>query len=481
MKKILTLLVAAISFAACQKIDLGEDPVSTDTQSKNDATILPIGKGKVVLSVQESSNASAVKVSYPVTIYVFNSSDSCVTRQIFTKSDESMELTLDPAQYTLYAIGGATETDYTIPSQADAKPTSVIALNKGKKHTDLMTSSDSILLEEGKTVESTLQMKRNVAQIAKASVSNVPTDVTSVSVYIASLPCDIKINGSTSSMQRVDTLNLTKQSDGTTWENTDGLYVLPKSSVSPKLIYQFVQGSTVCTYTETLEPFEKNQQITLNATYTAAQKLISKISCTIQGVAWGENKTVSVNILEGTKGHGNQDAEVMSVADFESPSSINVDYKVISQAYYRVAKRVLGDKTYAMGLTIATDCSGFSTKITDQAELKTKMEAKLDNFTRGTSTIVKSWRLPTEVEMKYIVKNLSTINQRIKTLVPDDKNAPLLTKYNGEKQYYYYTKSNGDISAMDLSTGKDYSDFDTSSSNFRVRGITIVGYNNPSE
>lgn len=124
--------LAVLGLTACEKgVDIGEDEMSTDFgQVKNS-----------LLQVRTRSGGSDddVTVSYPLQVYVF-AGDECKAAQTIGDEGQTLNIALVEGSYSIYAIGGASSSDYVLPSADDALATSAITLREGHEHSDLMAA-----------------------------------------------------------------------------------------------------------------------------------------------------------------------------------------------------------------------------------------------------------------------------------------------------------------------------------------------------
>lgn len=178
--KNLSLFVSALAvlgLTACEKT-LGDD-------------IGDVGSGQVensVLQVRTRAGGSAdeATVAYPVTVYVFQG-DECRAMQTIGDEGQTLNVPLVEGTYSVYAVGGASGSDYVLPTMDDATVTSAIALREGHKHGDLMAASAMAMLVDGGTSTVTLGMARKTMLIQDVTIKKIPTAATAVSVTIAPL------------------------------------------------------------------------------------------------------------------------------------------------------------------------------------------------------------------------------------------------------------------------------------------------------
>ena len=242
-RKVLFWPLAAMLLTACEK---GLDEGIAD--------VAPAGQAaKSVLQVRTRSGGSAggeATVAYPVTVYVF-SGEECKAVQTIGDEGQTLNIGLTEGTYTVYAIGGASSSDYVLPTADDALATSAIVLKDGKTHGDLMAAQATATLVDGGTNTVTLGMTRKTMLIQSVVVKKVPTAATAVSVTIDPLWQSLTVGGTFSGVSGSQTIALTKQSDGRTWilAGESGEHVLPPSSQPASVSVNITIGGTTKTYT----------------------------------------------------------------------------------------------------------------------------------------------------------------------------------------------------------------------------------------
>lgn len=177
--------------------------------------------GQVTNSVLQVRTRSAspgeeATVAYPIAVYVF-AGEECKAVQTIGDEGQTLNIPLVEGTYTVYAVGGASSSDYVLPTTDDAAATSAIALREGHCHGDLMTAQATATLTDGGTNTVTLGMQRRTMLIQSVVVKKVTTAATAVSVTIAPLWQALTVGGTYSTAGQSQTIALTKQEDNRTW------------------------------------------------------------------------------------------------------------------------------------------------------------------------------------------------------------------------------------------------------------------------
>ena len=266
-----------------------------------DETVDSGGSGQVknsLLQVRTRGGGSTDEstVAYPLQVYVF-SGDECRAAQTIGDEGQTLNIALVEGTYSVYAVGGASATDYVLPTVDDATTTTALALREGHSHSDLMTASATATLVDGGTNTITLGLTRKTMLIQSVEIKKMPTTATAVSVTIAPLWQSLTVSGTYSGTAGSQTIALTKQSDNRTWLSTDGVYLLPPSSQPASVSVNITIGGTTKTYTySTSDQLEAGYKITIGGTYTEAVGV--SLTGTITGATWLGERTISFDFDE---------------------------------------------------------------------------------------------------------------------------------------------------------------------------------------
>ena len=118
-------------------------------------------EANALLQIRTRSGAGGEEatVSYPVQVYVFQG-EECEAVQTIGDAGQTLNIPLVEGTYSVYAVGGASATDYNLPTKEDATSTTALTLKEGKSLTDLMAASAVATLVDGGTNTVTLGMVR---------------------------------------------------------------------------------------------------------------------------------------------------------------------------------------------------------------------------------------------------------------------------------------------------------------------------------
>ena len=293
-------LLAAVLLTACEKglDELGEG-------------MSPAATGQVTNSVLQvrtrgTSPSEEATVAYPVQVYVFQG-DMCKAAQTIGDEGQTLNIPLVEGTYSVYAIAGASATDYTLPTKEYATATTALTLKEGRTLTDLMAAQATATLVDGGTNTVTLGMTRKTMLIQDMTIKKIPTAATAVSVTIAPLWQALTVSGAFANAGQSKTIALTKQADNRTWTNDATAFVMPPSSQPASVSVNITIGGTTKTYTySTSDQLEAAYKINIDGTYTEAVGV--NLTGTITGATWLGERTISFEFDEnGSNVSGNND------------------------------------------------------------------------------------------------------------------------------------------------------------------------------
>jgi len=285
------------------------------------ADVAPTGQVmNSVLQVRTRSGGSAgeeATVAYPIAVYVF-ADEECKAVQTIGDEGQTLNIGLTEGTYSVYAVGGASSSDYVLPTTDDALATSAIVLKDGKTHGDLMAAQATATLTDGGTNTVTLGLQRRTMLIQSVAIKKVPTAATAVSVTIAPLWQELCVGGTFATAGTSSTIALTRQEDNRTWTlpshsgegssaalpshqgegaGVGSVFLLPPSSQPASVSVNITIGGTTKTYTYSCsEQLEAGYKINIDGTYTEAVGV--NLTGTITGATWLGERTISFEFDE---------------------------------------------------------------------------------------------------------------------------------------------------------------------------------------
>lgn len=434
-KILFSSVLAVLGLTACEKgLDVVEDGMSSDFgQVKN--SLLQV-------RTRAASSGNETTVAYPLQVYVFQG-DECKAAQTIGDDGQTLNIPLTEGTYTVYAVGGASSTDYVIPTASDALSTSALALREGHNHGDLMAASATATLVDGGTNTVTLGLTRKTMLIQNIEIKKVPTAATAVTVTIAPLWQSLTVSGGFSTTSASRTIALTKQEDNRTWLSTTDVHLLPPSSQPASVSVNITIGGSTKTYTySTSDQLEAGYKINIDGTYTEAVGVT--LTGTITGATWLGERTISFDFDE----NGSSASENNPSSGNNNPSNFPAAGDTYEGCYV-LASTVAGDGESAE-LTLLSPNEKYYANVSGITleYLQTKAAEQ------GTDNI-SDWRPMTRSEVELL--------QAAHTALSID----------GTRQYLF--DDNGTVRQMLMSNG---SVSNPSSNAAYVRPVAIVTVNN---
>ena len=294
-KTICFLSLAAVLLTACEK---GLDDIEGSGVSGQ------VTNSLLQVRTRGAAAGSDATVSYPVAVYVF-SGDECKAAQTIGDEGQTLNIALTEGTYSVFAVGGASSTDYVLPSASDALTTSAIALREGKSHGDLMAAKATVTLADGEANTVTLGMERKVMLLQSMVLKKIPTAATAVSMSMSPLWQSLTVGGNYSGTDGSYSVALEKQSDGRTWQLPApvgegpgvGSLLLPPSSSPASITVRITTPSGTRSYTySTSNELEAGYKINIEGTYTEAVGV--SLTGTIEGATWLGERTIRFDFNE---------------------------------------------------------------------------------------------------------------------------------------------------------------------------------------
>ncbi|MDE6002922.1 MAG: FimB/Mfa2 family fimbrial subunit, partial [Prevotella sp.] len=341
------------------------------------------------LTITTRAASGETEVSLPVTLYVMDNNGICVKKETLTSTTDGISMELPAGKYHVYAIGGAKENDYILPATENATAQSEIALKSSAKHDDLMTASSDITLKKNQENQLTLGMSRKVMKINMLTINGVPADISAVSITLQPLYKALLLDGSYGTATTGETINLTKQTDGTTWKSAEVLYMFPQAG-SAIIKVSLTKNGQSQTYTYTCtEALTANHEYNIEATYVDNQNITMQGS--INGVAWGTNINISFNF--GNEGNEDDDNSGNDTPTEPAPT-VNTMYK---DCFVMSVADDGDDKVAILLHKKAVDIVGGNKT---ESQILSEIDAALPSFSNTNGNGITGWRIPTREELE---------------------------------------------------------------------------------
>lgn len=394
-KKVLFWPLAAVLLTACEKgLDDGGEGLSTSPTGQVTNSVLQV-------RTRGTSPSEEATVAYPVQVYVMQG-DMCKAMQTIGDEGQTLNINLMEGTYSVYAIAGASATDYTLPTQSEGTSTSAITLKEGKALGDLMAATATATLVDGGTNTVTLGLQRKTMLLQDVTIKKVPTAATAVSVTIAPLWQALTVGGGYATANTSTTIALTRQEDNRTWTlEGEAIHLLPPSSQPASVSVNITTGGATKTYTYSCsDQLEAAYRINIEGTYTEAVGV--NLTGTITGATWLGERTISFEFDESgssasgdeNSGNGGSDDSGDDSGDADSGElpSAGDTYK----GCYVLASTVAEDGESAeLTLLSHTELTG----IDYTTDMQAHIEAALATVTDGD---ISGWEVPTTDEARLM-------------------------------------------------------------------------------
>lgn len=425
--KLMLLVIAAMVLFSCEKYT----EVTDITNKEANSTLIIRTRA---LSTSETDDS---KISYPINIYIFNE-NTCVETTTIESEETPISLKLPEGNYDVYAIAGADAETYDLPTKENATKESIINLKTDKTYTDLMTAKNSVTLAYGEENTLTLSLERKVMLLENVTIKNIPSNVIAVSVTISPLYENVLLNGEYSGTNGSQIIELTKGSDGTTWENNYNAYLLEAcGQATIKVSLKTDSKTKSYSYTSTDE-LKANYKININGNYSENGITLNG---TITGATWNGTKDINFNFDEngsttdettnpGTdEGDDEEDAGETTTGNAPEVGTLyNGCYVLKSEQTENGTKVTLMSTESEKGLVFTDN---------DQSSIKAAIDDKIKSIASKINNI-NGLRLPSLEELKYIKNNIETVNANL-----DKLSKPRFLTNSGTLYSYYFLDNDG--------------------------------------
>ena len=353
------------------------------------------------LTVTTRSESGAEEVAYPVAVYLFDANKACIDFRRIESADASVVYDLVEGVYDVYAFGGVAEGKYTLPSVKEATLESVIALQDGQEHGDLMMAKSSVTTTKGEANTINLLMNRCVSKIESIVIKQVPDDVTAVSVTLSKTYKSMAFDGT---MKDVNIEVITLEKSGTesgTWELKTPRHVLFDVAASASVKISMTTNGNAKGYTYQLtDKWKSNYLYHIDATYTEKQNF--HVTGTITGATWQGTEDIVFNFDETNTQDGGSGPTIN-----ETAPEVGTLYKgcyVLSRTEESNAIKVL--------LLHPNQYSDVCNGTMSQEEARNSINSKLSEI--ASEHEITGWHLPNEAEMDVIYSaGFAAINLKI--------------------------------------------------------------------
>ena len=386
-KKVLFWPLAAVLLTACENgLDDGGEGLSPSPTGQVTNSVLQV-------RTRGTSTSEEATIAYPVQVYVMQG-DMCCAAQTIGDEGQTLNIDLMEGTYSVYAIAGASATDYTLPTQSEGTSTSAITLKEGKAHGDLMAATATATLVDGGTNTVTLGLQRKTMLLQDVTIKKVPTAATAVSVTIAPLWQSLTVGGTYSTAGGSQTIALTRQDDNRTWTlEGEAIHLLPPSNQPASVSVNITIDGATKTYTYSCsDQLEAGYKINIEGKYTEAVGV--SLTGTITGATWRGERTISFEFNES--GSSATDDGGNTVVDGSAVN--NADIPAVGDTYQGCYVLAVNDADDYAEVTLLspTELEFYDANTTT---MQTNIDAALATVTSGD---ISGWEVPTTAEAQLM-------------------------------------------------------------------------------
>ena len=375
-----------------------------------------------LLSANQSSNNQLSIVTHtrggetPIaSVYLFNGSNAFVrtlqTDAAGDYSSASASVKLPEGTYTLCALSPSDLSHFQIPETLT--PTSAITLAEGQAMSDLLIGSATTTLSDGENGEVDLELQRKVLELSSITISQVPDDVTGVTVSIAPFYSAIQFNGEYVATDPVPvTFTLAATATDGVWQVTPQQLVFPSKGV-PTITVTFTRDNgDPSNYTyETESAFTANNKYNIAGTYTEPLGVTLFGGITLQ--SWVTDPTAvnfdfdETNTTSNTNPDPNEGGDDPSSGtdDPNSGGSDPTDPPVVGQTYKGCYVVSVNSDAKTAVLLSPTEGTGYDVGNNDHnaTEWLNLLVPELQSWP-SIDGITGSWRIPTLEEINIFAQ-----------------------------------------------------------------------------
>lgn len=424
MKTSFFSLSGILLLTACQQIDLG------------DYANIPSNDDTYEVNITSKSGVSGVDIPYPLTVYAVNE-DGLVEDKASTTESGSINLSLLSGDFTFYAIAGADAGNSDVPAN------NIVTTEEGYFANAVMRGETNKTIDDNEELSLTLS---NAVASVDATLSNIPANVQSVSVKIATLRQAMNLEGEYDG-NTTATIDLEKQPDGTTWKSAT-VYVFPS-----------VSTPTTLTITHTL-----NDNTTKSYTASYNSKLLAGTPYHFKGTGTNiSNHELTVNVTaEGWDDAIEEELTLTPIESGDGSGTIDSD----GETYY-VSEIPTEAGTVLDGKYILAYVEG------NQGLLYAKKDCAIDDIANYKENGITGWSVPT-LEQYNKIKSSTDLNKLRKAIDTINNATKKADKYQYNDAFYCNDCSSAFSWINNANNGEI--DIDTSGKTYHLRLVKPITF-----
>lgn len=250
--------------------------------------------------------------------------------------------------------------------------------------------------------------------LENVTMTNIPNDVTAVSVSISPLYENLLLDGTYSGENGTFTINLSKEGDSDVWTNNSEIYVLEAANKAT-LKVSMTRNDEIKSYSYSCaEDLKANYKININGFYESNG---FNVSGTIKGVEWAG--TINVDFTFKDEQTSDKDEQT------SEPTSLAPEVGTLYQDCFVMKSEKSGSKTLVTLFTTAHKNRLEYIK-GDQESMKEAVDAGIAELAVEG---IEGWRLASVEEFRYIRENAEFINGKLEEYGKDIFNIARIDTY----------------------------------------------------
>jgi len=378
--------LAAVLLTACEKgLDDYEDNMSPEATGQVTNSMLQV-------RTRGTSPGEGTSIAYPVQVYVMQG-NKYKALQTIGDEGQTLNIGLVEGTYSVYAIAGASSSNYNLPTKDNATTTTALTLKEGGTLTDLMAAQATATLIDGGTNTVTLGLQRKTMLLQDVTIKKVPTAATAVSVTIAPLWQSLTVGGTYNGTGGSQTIALTRQDDNRTWTlEGEAIHLLPPSSQPASVSVNITIGGATKTYTYSCsDQLEAAYKINIDGTYTEAVGV--SLTGTITGATWLGERTITFEFDES----GSSAVENNNGGDNNNDNPNNIP--AVGDTYQGCYVLTVNDADDYAEVTLLSPTELTGIYDANTTTMQTNIDAALATVTSGD---ISGWEVPTTTEAQLM-------------------------------------------------------------------------------
>lgn len=429
-----------------------------------------------VLKINTRSVVQGENVGLPIRLFVFDAEGVYVTSLLIENATENADKTLElPAgSYTVLAFTGASSDVFEFPTES-ITTTSLVTLKDAAALSRVEFAASEVTLTAGDAKELSMEVSPIVDK-ASFNLSNVPEDVTGVSVTMGKLHNGICLDGTfpTDATGEEVTFSLTKGSEDGVWELPTA-YVLPAigTSVTISVTVTTATETKKYVYTSSVVP-QGSKEFNVSLSVPEKEEEKASLSFNITSKGWTGTSTVSGELEEVVEDESDEDNTKgkQGTGEYYVVESL----PEVATLWNGCIVAAVTDKTATSEKLLLMSPYEWFLQVKSMTDEKTIADAVAGYVVEG---IKETWTYPSSDDAQLIINNLgeSANLASVNTLL---KNNSMTLLYGDEKDtknqvaYYLCCGDDSQLYKFKIVSNFELDNFIGTSRNYCLRAVCWV-------